>query len=139
MKPLFAVFLTVILGSSSLLLADEASRNQEIRDRIQSFGSECLQGQACAANTVKTRMTGGTRTGEAIYNTYCNTCHTTGIADSPLFGDAAAWAPRRSKGLQALLKTAIQGVNAMPPRGLCMDCSQEELLSSIEYILDNSR
>lgn len=79
------------------------------------------------------------RTGEEIYNTKCSVCHAAGIAGAPKFGDAAAWAPRAEKGIDALLATALTGINAMPPKGTCMDCSDAELKASIQYMLDNAK
>lgn len=79
------------------------------------------------------------RSGEEVYNTKCSVCHAAGVAGAPKFGDAAAWAPRAEKGIDALLATAISGINAMPPKGTCMDCSDAELKSSIQYMLDAAK
>jgi cytochrome c5 len=40
-----------------------------------------------------------------------------------------------SKGVDGLLATAISGLNAMPPKGTCAACSDEELKVAIEYML----
>ncbi len=79
------------------------------------------------------------RSGEEIYNTKCSVCHAAGIAGAPKFGDAAAWAPRAEKGIDGLLATAITGLNAMPPKGTCMDCSDSELKAGIQYMLDAAK
>ena len=79
------------------------------------------------------------RSGEAIYTSSCMACHATGAAGAPKLGDAAAWAPRIAAGNDAMLANAIKGINAMPPRGLCMNCSDEELMAAIEYIVANSQ
>lgn len=79
------------------------------------------------------------RTGEELYNTKCSVCHAAAIAGAPKFGDAAAWAPRAEKGMDALLATAKSGLNAMPPMGTCMDCSDDEMKSAIQYMLDNAK
>ncbi|MDY6890590.1 MAG: c-type cytochrome [Pseudomonadota bacterium] len=76
------------------------------------------------------------RSGEELYNTKCSVCHVAGVAGAPKFGDAAAWAPRAAKGLDGLLASAKNGLNAMPPMGTCMDCSDEELKAAIQYMLD---
>ena len=44
-------------------------------------------------------------------------CHGTGAAGAPKFGDAAAWGPRIATGFDALLNSALKGKNAMPPQG----------------------
>lgn len=76
------------------------------------------------------------RSGEEIYNAKCSVCHVAGVAGAPKFGDAAAWAPRAEKGIDALLASAITGLNVMPPKGTCMDCSDSELKSAIQFMLD---
>jgi len=79
------------------------------------------------------------KTGEQVYNSNCVACHGTGAAGAPKFGDAAAWAPRIAKGMDALLNSATNGLNAMPPKGLCMTCSTDELRGAIEYMVSNSK
>jgi len=79
------------------------------------------------------------RTGEEVYNTKCSVCHAAGIAGAPTVGKADEWAPRAEKGIDALLATAKSGLNAMPPMGTCMDCSDAELKGAIQYMLDNSK
>ncbi|MGB5729137.1 MAG: c-type cytochrome [Thiogranum sp.] len=37
-----------------------------------------------------------------------------------------------------MLATAVSGLNAMPPKGTCADCSDEELKAAIEYMLSQS-
>ncbi len=79
------------------------------------------------------------RTGVEVYNTKCLACHMTGAAGAPKVGDAAAWAPRAALGMDALLATAVKGKGAMPPKGLCMDCTDNELKGAIQHMLDNSK
>ncbi len=79
------------------------------------------------------------RSGEAIYQGNCSACHGTGAAGAPKMGDVAAWAPRVAQGMDMLMNAAKSGKNAMPPKGLCMDCSDDELKSAIEYMVNNSK
>jgi cytochrome c5 len=79
------------------------------------------------------------RSGEEIYNKSCTTCHAAGIAGAPRLGDPAGWTERIAKGTEALYITAKNGLNAMPPKGLCMDCTDEELNAAVDYMLDNSK
>jgi cytochrome c5 len=75
------------------------------------------------------------RSGDQVYNAYCVACHSVGVAGAPKTGDTAAWSPRAQKGIDGLLETATNGLNAMPPKGTCADCSAEELKAAIEYLL----
>ncbi len=78
--------------------------------------------------------------GERIYTRYCFSCHAAGIAGAPAAGDQAAWAPRVAKGSAALLEATIVGVPpGMPPRGLCADCSDEELAAAIDFMIEMRR
>jgi cytochrome c5 len=53
------------------------------------------------------------RTGEQVFKAQCTTCHLTGAAGSPKFGDAAAWAPRIKTGFDALVVSATKGKGNM--------------------------
>ncbi|MEE2733664.1 MAG: c-type cytochrome [Pseudomonadota bacterium] len=72
----------------------------------------------------------------AKYNTFCMACHGTGAAGAPKSGDKAAWAARSEAagGIDGLVTSAKKGKNAMPPMGLCSDCSDDELKSIIEFM-----
>jgi cytochrome c5 len=77
------------------------------------------------------------KSGEEIYNGTCVSCHGTGAAGAPKVGDAAAWAPRIAQG--NLLANATNGLNAMPPKGLCMACSEADLQAAIDYMVSQSQ
>ena len=70
----------------------------------------------------------------AKYNKSCAVCHASGAANAPKTGDAAAWAPRLEKGTDVLVASINNGLNAMPPKGLCMDCSDDDYKALIEYM-----
>lgn len=80
---------------------------------------------------------GAARSGEQIFQSACAACHETGAAGAPKVGDKAAWAARLSQGLNGLLKAAIAGKNAMPPRG-GSDATDAELASAIVYMANKS-
>ncbi len=82
---------------------------------------------------------GETRSGESVYKSSCKTCHDDAVGGAPKFGDKALWAPRIAKGMDALLKSVTNGLTAMPPRGTCMHCSDEELIGAIKYIVSWSQ
>ena len=68
------------------------------------------------------------------YNKTCSICHGSGVANAPKFGDAAQWQPRLAKGTDALLASVKNGLNAMPPRGMCMDCSDADYKALIDFM-----
>ncbi|RQR97370.1 cytochrome c5 family protein [Burkholderia sp. Bp8994] len=79
------------------------------------------------------------KTGEEVYKAVCVTCHGTGAAGAPKFGNKDDWAPRISQGFDTLLKTALSGKGAMPPRGGTSpdDVSDYEIARAIVYMANN--
>ena len=77
------------------------------------------------------------RTGEQLYTAACVACHGSGAAGAPKIGDAAAWKPRLALGLDGLLKSAIKGKGAMPPKG-GSDASDTELARAIVHLANAS-
>ena len=77
---------------------------------------------------------------EATYMMSCFACHSTGAARAPKVGDgnADAWAPRMEKGMEAVVANAINGLNTMPPKGLCFTCTDEDLAAIVTYMVSSS-
>lgn len=76
------------------------------------------------------------RSGEAVYTASCSVCHGTGVAGAPIKGNAEQWASHVAKGRDTLIKHALEGFNAMPARGACGNCSDEEVTNAVDYMLD---
>jgi cytochrome c5 len=70
----------------------------------------------------------------AKYQTSCFACHSTGAAGAPKTHDTAAWEARTAKGMPAMVQTVKDGLNGMPPTGLCADCTDEEYAALIEFM-----
>ena len=68
------------------------------------------------------------------YNKSCAVCHATGAANAPKTHDVEAWKPHLAKGMDTLLQSVTTGVNAMPPRGMCFDCTPEDYQALIEFM-----
>ena len=90
-------------GAGSAAMSEEA-----VAHRIQPVGMVELKDASVVAEL---------RTGEQVYTAQCSTCHATGLANSPKFGDQAAWAPRIKTGYDALLVSALKGKGAMAAQG----------------------
>lgn len=74
-----------------------------------------------------------------VYQNTCFACHGTGAAHAPEVGDVIEWEIRLEKGLDTLVQNTISGLNGiMPARGLCVDCSDEDLRAVVEYMLEES-
>jgi len=124
-----------ITGATFGISAADQSE-EAIANRIAPVGDVYLDGEIENANTTTqpTEPT-GPRTAEKIYNTYCVACHGTGAAGAPIKGNAEAWGPHIAKGEATLIKHAIEGFNAMPARGTCADCTDEELTDTVCFLI----
>ena len=128
---------SALKGGATADMGDEA-----VADRIKpvaqlNTGAPIVPEAPAAAAPVA--AAGGARSGQDIYQGTCFACHGTGAAGAPKFGDAAAWAPRISQGMDTLLNHAINGLRAMPPRVTCGNCSDDDLKAAIEYMVENSK
>ena len=113
----------------------QAATNDDIAKRLEPVGQVCVQGQECKGMEVAVAASGGgARTADEIIAKHCNACHGSGLLGAPKIGDTAAWKERADHqgGLDGILAKAITGINAMPPKGTCMTCTDEELKGAIE-------
>jgi len=77
--------------------------------------------------------------GQDTYEKYCMVCHGTGVAGAPKFRVEEDWKARLAKqDIASLTATAITGLNAMPPKGTCADCSDEEIKAAVQYMVPQS-
>src|SRR5699024_6462644 len=123
----------------------QATTDEEIAQRIKPVGDVCVKGDECdraaAAENAVARAdeaapaaASSGRSGEQIVTSHCAVCHATGLLDAPKTGETAVWQERADAkgGLEGLLATSISGINAMPPKGTCSDCTDEELMAAIK-------
>ncbi len=83
-------------------------------------------------------IAGTARADEQVYNTACAACHATGVAGAPKLGDKAAWEPRMTQGVDALVMSTLKGKGAMPPKGGNTSLSDAEVKSAVEYMLQKA-
>ncbi|MDO9519179.1 MAG: c-type cytochrome [Pseudohongiella sp.] len=120
----------------------QSTREQQIAQRLQPVGSVCLAGEACAAGGPAATSTPAVAqastaafSAQGTYDQYCAMCHNTGMAGAPRREDAAHWTARIEEiGLGAIVTNAINGINAMPPRGMCATCTDEQISEVVEYL-----
>ena len=108
--------------------------NEEIADRIKPSGQVHVAGAAPAGNAA---AAGGAKSGEDVYNSACVACHAAGVLGAPKLQVAADWQPRLDdRGLDGVWQNALNGINAMPARGTCGNCTDEEIKAAIEYMIE---
>lgn len=119
-------------------MSAQATTNEAIAERLKPVGEVCVQGKECAAAAggAAAAAGGAARSGEEVVGKFCTACHGSGLLNSPKVGDAGAWKTRADAkgGVDGLLKSAISGINAMPPKGTCGDCSDDELKAAIKHM-----
>jgi cytochrome c5 len=113
-------------------------QEKAMSERLQPAGEVSLEGEVASAAPAASDG-GEPREPKAIYDKYCFSCHATGAAGAPKLGDAAAWSDRIAKGMDTLYTHSIQGFRGMPPKGLCMDCSEEEIKATVDYMVEQSQ
>jgi cytochrome c5 len=131
MKKLISTLLVLLFSQE--FLSD--SYEDEVRKRLGLLKNKPMVTMASDSDASESVAAG--RTGEAVYNLGCAACHTAGLAGAPMFANQAQWEGRLEKGLETLTNNAYNGYNAMPAKGLCMDCSLEEIERSVQYMLDS--
>jgi len=109
----------------------------EIRARLAPVGQLCRAGDDCGV--VVAAAPTEPRSGEEVYNSFCFACHATGVGGAPTLGDSAAWEPRMAKGMDALWGTMQNGLGAMPAKGTCINCSDDELRASMNFLVDSAK
>ena len=149
-----------LMNLSLMALASNAAAQQSIEDNVRPAGQVCLAGQSCVGSTsgsVAAVPATAARASapvaavveevveeiveevaafdvESTYQISCFACHGTGAAGAPILGDADAWTERMAKGMDAVVANVIDGLNAMPARGLCMTCSDDNLRDLVDYM-----
>lgn len=136
-----SIIVALLAASLSLVaMAAGANRFDEIAERIQKVGSVCVEGEDCATAPDQTEgatAASGSFDVEGNYNKTCATCHIAGIAGAPKLGDLEAWGPRLEKGMDILYQSAINGMPpAMPAKGMCFSCSDDDLKALVDYMVD---
>ncbi|PSV27232.1 cytochrome c5 family protein [Photobacterium sp. GB-72] len=124
---LFAAVVAFTIAAPTV--ADDMT-DEAIAERIKPVGSLHLEGEAPIVE-----VTVAPRNGDAVYNTFCASCHTSGVMGAPKKDDAGDWSARIAQGKDVLADHAINGFNAMPAKGACMDCSDEEIVAAINYMI----
>jgi len=140
--------LIVSIGVAGSLWAQSA-RDQQIAERLAPVGTVCLAGEACAAGAVSGAAASGAPVApagvvsafdvSASYEQYCAMCHNTGMAGAPMRTPVDHWQARLADvGITTIVTNAINGINAMPARGMCMNCSDDEVGELVSYLMGDA-
>lgn len=119
---------------SGLLAAAEVNE-QQIEQRIQAVGKVHIQAEAAQVSGKDAK---NAVVGQKVYERFCVVCHRDGLVGAPKFHDEQAWKSRLSgRTLEELVASAMKGLNAMPAKGTCYECNEDDIKSAVEYMLPN--
>lgn len=129
--PLFVIALALVLFFNG------KKYDEMMESRLSSPVAVCLEGESCGQATAITLVAGGaSRSADEIYSTGCAACHNSGVAGAPVLGNQGQWEIRKKKGYEMLVDNAWNGINGMNAKGLCADCTKEEIGMAVQYMLD---
>lgn len=111
---------------------------EAITERLKPAAKINVDGGA-SATTSETTAIIGVGGPKDIYEQNCKMCHQTGLAGAPKLGNKGDWAPRIQQGLDTLVKAAWNGIRAMPPKGNCLKCTEDDIKQTVQYMLDASK
>ena len=133
----FVIFFIAQIIVPSTKVADEFTKNNLVK-RIEPIGQLNYSGEeereTSQAKIVKANLYSN---GQEVYNAVCQSCHTSGILNSPKYGDTAEWQQRMNKGKEKLYTNAINGIGAMPAKGGRPDLSNKMIEMGVDYILES--
>jgi cytochrome c5 len=95
--------------------------------------AELAEAQVAAASTVPAGEV--IVDGAEVYGGLCKTCHDAGVADAPIKGSELMATRETERGLDGLVQNAINGLNAMPPRGGNPTLTDEQIQAAVEFML----
>jgi cytochrome c5 len=99
------------------------------------------------------------RSGEVIFKNSCSSCHATNFPGAPQAHDVKAWQRKyeisqnqaqvidpsltgqalAQKTWEILIAKVKNGNKAMPPKGLCSSCTDQEYLNAIQFMMKTSK
>ena len=129
------------IGYKALNSSSAESPNSEtmidnaLLERIKPIGEVRIDSSIAVASSESSEK--AERSGEEIYNANCQGCHSSGVMGAPKYASLEGWASRIDLGLEKLTSSAIAGKGGMPARGTCMDCSDNEIKLTVQYLLDS--
>ncbi len=135
---LLILWVAVILSS---FFASFGARNMDdpaaVSERLKPIEVISVAGAPAAGAKKETvKVKAGPVDGSAIVAATCQACHGIGLLNSPKIGNKDAWGKRleAAGGVDGLVKSAIHGKGAMPPRGGNAGLSDAEIKAAIEYM-----
>ena len=132
-------------NTQEVYILQDASYQQNVDMNIKPVARVALDGDDIVRSVAVAMVepVAEVLTGPQVYNQACIACHGSGVGGAPVVGDAAAWSARIAQGNDILTEHVLQGVQSaagyMPPKGGRVDLSDSEVISAMDYMLEQSR
>ena len=126
--PIVVIVLLAQLATSGRNYDEDAKSPEAVAKRIKPVAEVNLGAAGPGGRMLKT--------GEEVYQSVCTACHATGVAKAPKLGDRRDWSPRIKEGQKELVRVALKGEGAMPPRGGAADLSDVEVERAVVYMVN---
>lgn len=84
-------------------------------------------------------LAAGGAQGRLVYQTTCARCHSGGVNDAPVIGDARAWAVRSVNWHTVLEQHANDGFLSMPGKGGELQLFREDIAAAVAFMIAWSR
>jgi cytochrome c5 len=123
----FVVPVIVIAMLAALITSGKKGEHADpkaVVERIRPVGTVQIAGPRVALS------------GEQVYEQVCKTCHGTGLAGAPKFGDKAAWAKVIKQGEKLVFAHSIQGIRGMPPKGGDSELPDIEVYAAVVHMVN---
>tara|TARA_B100000953_G_scaffold144574_1_gene119652 strand:+ start:183 stop:599 length:417 start_codon:yes stop_codon:yes gene_type:complete len=129
----------IIIALSLAIFFNGKKYDELVISRLDVSVAVCLEGQDCGKATPIMAVVANdnvVRSADIIYSSGCAACHDAGVAGAPMTGNKSQWKSRQVKGYETLVNSVWNGMNGMPAKGLCIDCTKEEIEIAVQYMLD---
>ena len=123
----------------------DAPYQEQVLENIRPVGRVTVDGESVTdtVQVAKIEPVAEVLSGAQVYNQACVACHGAGIGGAPTVGQSVDWGPRVAQGTNVLQDHVINGYQGdagyMPPKGGRIDLSDQEIISAMDYMLEQSR
>lgn len=141
LRVIVIISLLMLSGLLGFFISLYQHSNEEVPRPVGVTGDVQLIETYHYPSTFVKQLKGDPLAGKKIFKQFCTSCHgNPPIIDikAPRIGDKKAWKIRQQMGMQTLMQITTTGVGAMPARGGCFECSDEQLEETIKYMIKSS-
>ncbi len=144
---LFLLVRIVAIDTQGQLVLEDPQVQAAINERIRPIGQVVLLGdprlEVVTLTTAAPEPVQTILSGPQVYNAACYLCHSApGVGGAPVIGDVDAWSSRIAQGLDLLNEHAVDGyqgeIGFMPAKGGRVDLSDGEIISAVEYMVEQA-